>query len=184
MLLGLAGRIGMRMGLHRDPSHYNYSPWEAQTRRQIWHHFLYLDSQGFNHEGAESVMGLASDVQRPRNANDNQWTPTIFSRPASAPPDQIGFTDLTFVIVRNRLFTDAGVIVQQRRQLDDEELMRMVGEMENNLMAHYISHLDLNDPMQEIIAAYYRVSVKAARNMVEMSVRRSDQNEETQSQLK
>ena len=42
LYVGLALRVAQTMGLHRDPSHFNIEPAEAETRRRVWWHIVYL----------------------------------------------------------------------------------------------------------------------------------------------
>ncbi|KAL0768947.1 hypothetical protein CaCOL14_008255 [Colletotrichum acutatum] len=83
-LLGLAGRFGTRLGLHRDPSHYSYSPWIANMRRRVWTHFEIMDNPVYNLEGADSGLPSISDVQPAKNANDIE---TVVARHTGAGQD-------------------------------------------------------------------------------------------------
>ncbi|KAF9872334.1 hypothetical protein CkaCkLH20_10161 [Colletotrichum karsti] len=123
-LLGLAGRFGTRIGLHRDPSHYpTYTPWVTDVRRRIWGHFELLDSPVYNLEGADSGLPFISDTQPAANANNSQWTPTRFAKPSSVPPDIEGITDMSFVLVRNCLCKTMQSITRRRNGSSPEELI-------------------------------------------------------------
>ncbi|KAK8090693.1 hypothetical protein PG994_000198 [Apiospora phragmitis] len=83
--LGTAARIGMRLGLHKDPSSHLFTPWVAEMRRRLWTYFLVMDQPIYNSEGAESLFNTLPWIPRPVNANDNQWPPHRFMKPEQNP---------------------------------------------------------------------------------------------------
>ncbi|PWY89164.1 fungal-specific transcription factor domain protein [Aspergillus heteromorphus CBS 117.55] len=54
VLVGMAIRLAECMGLHRDPTEYDFSPAECQIRRLIWYQICYLDNR-------------TSEIQGPRH---------------------------------------------------------------------------------------------------------------------
>jgi Fungal specific transcription factor domain len=52
-LTGLGLRLAMRLGLHRDGSNFNLSPWRIESRRRLWHYLCLLDVRGLENHGAE-----------------------------------------------------------------------------------------------------------------------------------
>ncbi|KAK1979852.1 hypothetical protein LZ30DRAFT_751150 [Colletotrichum cereale] len=166
-LLGLAGRFGTRLGLHRDPSHYSYSPWIANMRRRSWSHFELMDNPLYNLEGADSGLPFISDVQPPKNANDGQWVPTRFAKPGSAPPDQDGITDMSFALVRQHLVRTTQSIIRRRNDVSAEELGRLVDETDNFITAKFIAHADGSSPIHAFIVSYFRGSMKAMRLLID-----------------
>ncbi|GJC78295.1 aurofusarin cluster transcription factor aurR2 [Colletotrichum liriopes] len=171
-LLGLAGRFGTRLGLHRDPSHYSYSPWVANMRRRIWSHFELMDNPLYNLEGADSGLPLISDAQLPRNANDSQWMPTRFAKPGSAPLDQDGITDMSFALVRQHLVRTMQSIIRRRNDASADELSRIVDQTENFIKAKFIAHADGSSPHHALIVSYFRGSMKSMRLLIEGVVAR------------
>ncbi|OHW98797.1 C6 transcription factor [Colletotrichum incanum] len=167
VLLGLAGRFGTRLGLHRDPSHYSYSPWVANLRRRIWSHFELMDNPLYNLEGADSGLPLISDVQPPRNANDSQWMPTRFAKPGSAPLDQDGITDMSFALVRQHLVRTMQSIIRRRNDASADELSRIVDQTENFIKAKFIAHADGSSPSHALIVSHFRGSMKSMRLLIE-----------------
>ncbi|KAK1566430.1 uncharacterized protein LY79DRAFT_572131 [Colletotrichum navitas] len=166
-LLGLAGRFGTRLGLHRNPSHYNYSPWIANMRNRLWSHFELMDNPSYNLEGADSGLPFISDVQPPKNANDAQWVPNRFAKPGSAPPDQDGITDMSFALMRQHLARTLQSIVRKRNDVSAEELGRLVDETENFITAKFIVHADGSSPIHALIVSYFRGSMKSMRLLVD-----------------
>ncbi|KAJ0154259.1 putative transcriptional regulatory protein [Colletotrichum tanaceti] len=167
ILLGLAGRFGARLGLHRDPNHYSYSPWTANMRRRAWSHFELMDSPLYNHEGAESGLPSVSDVQPPKNANDSQWMPTRFAKPGSAPHDQDGITDMSFALVRQHVVRTMHSVVRSRNDAGPDELSRIVDQTENFINAKYIAHADGSCPGHVLVISYFRASMRTTRLLID-----------------
>jgi hypothetical protein len=40
-----AFRLGQKLGLHRDPEHFQMADWEAEMRRRIWWHIIHKDTR-------------------------------------------------------------------------------------------------------------------------------------------
>ncbi|EXF86439.1 hypothetical protein CFIO01_00136 [Colletotrichum fioriniae PJ7] len=171
-LLGLAGRFGTRLGLHRDPSHYSYSPWIANMRRRVWTHFEIMDNPVYNLEGADSGLPSISDVQPAKNANDSQWIPNRFAKPGSTPPDQDGITDMSFVLIRQHLFKTMQSVTRRRNDTSPEELNRIIDQTENFIKAKFISHVDGSSASHAIIVSYFRSSMRSMRLLVDTVVAR------------
>ncbi|CAI0641353.1 unnamed protein product [Colletotrichum noveboracense] len=166
-LLGLAGRFGTRIGLHRDPGHYpTYTPWVTNMRRRIWGHFELLDNPVYNLEGADSGLPFISDTQPATNANDSQWVPTRFAKPSSAPSDQEGITDMSFVLVRQCLMKTMQSIARRRNGSSPEELGRIVEQTENFLTTKFMSHVVAANPSHAIMLSYYKGSMKSMRLLI------------------
>lgn len=43
ILTGSAVRIGQRLGIHRDGSSHNLSPFDTEMRRRVWWQIVFLD---------------------------------------------------------------------------------------------------------------------------------------------
>ncbi|OLN95814.1 hypothetical protein CCHL11_02766 [Colletotrichum chlorophyti] len=166
LLLGMAGRLGTRIGLHRDPDHYGYPTWVANMRRRLWGHFELLDNPVYNLEGADSSLPFVSDVQPAQNANDNQWVPTRFAKPGSAPPDRDGITDMSFVLVRQQLFKTMHSVICKRNEFNSDVLSRIIDQSENYIKTKFIAHADGNSPRDTFLAIYFRATTKIMRLLI------------------
>ncbi|KAF6826329.1 C6 transcription factor [Colletotrichum musicola] len=166
ILLGLAGRFGTRLGLHRDPGHYSYSPWACNMRRRIWAQFEVMDNPMYNLEGAESGLSFISDVQPPKNANDSQWAPTPFAKPGSTPADADGITDMSFVLVRSCLLKTLHSITKRRNEANPDELRRIVDQTDSFLKTKFMNHVDATSPIQALLLSYYRGGMQSIRLLV------------------
>jgi hypothetical protein len=157
--VGLAIRIAQRLGLQRDPIHFTFSPWIVEMRRRMWNHVFYLDSRGLDIQGAE--LGLAAftyDTKPPKNANDDEWEGTRFMRKSSEPVSRVGFTDMTFVILRREM-----TCIQQRvlRMTDSQKYdtyQKAMAKKREEIELRYLRHFDLSQPFQRMVAALTRMT--------------------------
>lgn len=98
ILTGVAGRIGQRIGLHRDPETLGLPPFECEIRRRLWWQTIMMD--GF----AEKLAGTAGtallgDVRRPSNLNDSDLFPGM----KELPKEHEGATEMMFFLIRCQL---------------------------------------------------------------------------------
>jgi hypothetical protein len=162
-LLGILARFAMRLGLHRDPSHFVFSPWIVQMRRRMWGHFAVLDNQVFNGEGVDSGMSLLSDVQPPINANDDQFPPSRFLKPEDAPNGQEGFTDMTFILMRAQVYK-AMQVLHKKGALANADLVRQtMDDTEAYLKSRFINHMAGDSPMERFTISYNKVNMMYMR---------------------
>jgi hypothetical protein len=96
-LLGVMGsvaiRIGQRLGLHRDGSHYeNLSPFKQEMRRRLWWHTVMLDARALEDRTFDPrIYDFMADTKFPSNLNDADLTVDMKELPES----KIGCTDMT-----------------------------------------------------------------------------------------
>lgn len=91
------------MGLHRDPSHFPFSPWVCEIRRRIWNHICILDGLCTNSYGFESCLPATSDAKPPQNANDSDWHASRFANPSSVPSELKGFKDMSYALAQREI---------------------------------------------------------------------------------
>ncbi|KAF2183439.1 hypothetical protein K469DRAFT_207762 [Zopfia rhizophila CBS 207.26] len=95
ILTGVAGRIGQRIGLHRDGEILGLPPFEIEMRRRLWWQILFIE--GF----AEKLAGTGSnvfigDTKRPSNLNDSD----LFQGMKELPKEHEGATEMMFFLIR------------------------------------------------------------------------------------
>ncbi|KAI0872114.1 fungal-specific transcription factor domain-containing protein [Hypoxylon argillaceum] len=97
-LIALVSHIARSMGLHRDGTVFNLSPFETEMRRRIWHHICLLDHRSTEYHGHEptETVETASDTHWPLNVNDSD----LSSDMTSMPPESDSPTDMILVQVR------------------------------------------------------------------------------------
>ncbi|RWA14308.1 hypothetical protein EKO27_g779 [Xylaria grammica] len=97
-LIALVSHVARTMGLHRDGTAFNLSPFETEMRRRIWHQVCLLDHRSTEYHGYEPIVAdeTAFDTRWPLNVNDSD----LSSDMAELPPESDGATDMTLVHVR------------------------------------------------------------------------------------
>jgi hypothetical protein len=93
VLIGVALRVGERMGLHRKTYPANLSVIEIQTRRRLWWQIVALDSRC----AQKSKIDVLANPQHwqsvlPLNINDSDLTPDMIVEPQG----HVGSTEMTF----------------------------------------------------------------------------------------
>jgi hypothetical protein len=108
VLAGVATRIAMRMGLHRDPDHYRQiSPFQGEMRRRVWACIRQLDALTSYQLGLPSmIQELHCDTRPPRNFLDEDLHPDAKQLPQ--PRDVSEITPILYTITKGnflKLFT-------------------------------------------------------------------------------
>ncbi|KAI8940977.1 hypothetical protein NX059_002227 [Plenodomus lindquistii] len=102
VLLGLAFRIALDQGLHRDPSLFPVGSMDALTielRRRLWHQLGHLEFRAAECKGQEpSISEDSYTTLPPRNIDDEDLVEG--ASPGLAPYDEQKFTTITFQLVR------------------------------------------------------------------------------------
>ncbi|KAF4158069.1 hypothetical protein CNMCM6936_003703 [Aspergillus lentulus] len=85
--IGSIVRLAMRLGLHRDPSHFsNLSPFEGEMRRRIWTTIDQIDCLSSFHLGIPTaIRSEDSDTDPPRNLLDTDMEEGMSELPPSRP---------------------------------------------------------------------------------------------------
>ncbi|PYI20274.1 hypothetical protein BO99DRAFT_112686 [Aspergillus violaceofuscus CBS 115571] len=102
-LLGLATRLAIHSGYHRDPKHYRgISPFDGEMRRRVWMYLCLLDHYISCQDGLPPTTAQTqSDTLEPRNLTDDDLDPAATSLPASRPPTEK--TLILFPVALNRV---------------------------------------------------------------------------------
>ncbi|KAI1423634.1 fungal-specific transcription factor domain-containing protein [Xylaria sp. FL1777] len=97
-LIALVSHVARSMGLHRDGTAFNLSPFETEMRRRIWHQVCLIDHRSTEYHGYEPIVldETAFDTRWPLNVNDSD----LSSDMAEFPPESDSATDMTLVHVR------------------------------------------------------------------------------------
>lgn len=83
-LFGLAIRVAGTIGLPRDGTSFNLSPFETEMRRRLWWGIVYFDGRIAELVGQEGdLMGNDYEAQPPANLNDSDLFPTMARLPDS-----------------------------------------------------------------------------------------------------
>ena len=94
-LNGIAIRLAQSIGLHRDGTTLNLTPFESELRLRLWWHLCILDSRSPEDHGFELTVDLLNHGPRlPLNVNDDQLYPTM----EELPTESEGWTEMSFRI--------------------------------------------------------------------------------------
>lgn len=105
VLGGVAIRLALRMGYHRDPSHYShFTPFEGEMRRRMWANIKQLDCLTSYQVGLPSMLqDRHTDCLPPRNIFDEEISAESTELPPSRPETEM--TPILYQIVKVRLMS-------------------------------------------------------------------------------
>ncbi|KAF2181621.1 hypothetical protein K469DRAFT_588693 [Zopfia rhizophila CBS 207.26] len=148
-LLGLAIRIGLNQGLHRDPSLFPPGSMDAVTieiRRRLWHQICHLEYRAAECKGQEpNISDDDFTTLLPRNIEDDELVEGASPGPTSY--DDENFTDMTFQLVRFVGMRTLRRIVQSTYRL------------ERRMLESGLHGTSGPDPMQELTNIYEQIKV-------------------------
>ena len=127
-LLALEVSLAMRMGYHRDPSHFpGISPLKSEMRRRLWATVLQGDILISSQMGLPRMISdWQCDTAEPRNLNDTDIDEDISELPTSRPETEI--TTALGTIARRRILVVLGTIsdlMANVKLCDYAEVMRV-----------------------------------------------------------
>ncbi|KAK3687459.1 putative fungal-specific transcription factor [Podospora appendiculata] len=168
ILTGVAVRIGQRMGLHRDGTTLNLSPFETQMRRRLFWQLFPLDGYAGQFSGTGIAIPPDSwDTQIPLNVNDDQLHPSM-TQPPHEHTDAA--TDMIFCLSRAELsnfYTRTGVkshpIGPTIELKDSAELDRLIDGVEASIEAKHLRYCDITNPLHFLTLAVVRSAANAVR---------------------
>jgi hypothetical protein len=93
MMVGIAIRMAMSLGLHRDGSNFgNLSPFEIEMRRRVWWALCLFDVRASEDQGTEFTIPVDSfDTKLPLNINNSDIQPDSKQMPS----EREGLTDMS-----------------------------------------------------------------------------------------
>ncbi|EEU36787.1 uncharacterized protein NECHADRAFT_80973 [Fusarium vanettenii 77-13-4] len=97
-MTGLAVRLAQSLGMHRDGSALNLSPFDAEMRRRLWWGICILDTPASeDYSCSPGLMELSSfDSRPPLNVNDEDLHPDMTEYPS----ESRSMTDMSFTAAR------------------------------------------------------------------------------------
>lgn len=109
-LLALQVNMAMRMGYHRDPSHFPEIPYlQAEMRRRVWSTVVFSDVMVSSQMGMpRMILDGACDTVEPRNLNDADLSHEMTEPPPPRPETEV--TTVLGLIARRRLMMALGAI--------------------------------------------------------------------------
>lgn len=164
-LTGTVIRIAHGMGLHRDGSQLDMSPYEVEMRRRLWWAIAMLDLRSAEEVGTDLwISDLSFDTQFPLNLNDTDFDLDTKELPT---PRQ-GRADTSVVLVRydilllsRRVFMELG---SKHPTLTSSELDSMTSQLYEHVKQRYLIHASGEaDPLWWMAALVARLIMSKMR---------------------
>jgi Fungal specific transcription factor domain/Fungal Zn(2)-Cys(6) binuclear cluster domain len=150
-LSGLAIHLAQTLGIHRDGTNFNLSPFETEMRRRLWWHISILDTRSSEDHGTDPTFSEQFyNTKLPMNINDDDIYPDM----KVSPKERVGCTEMTFCLLRFELsivtrklnFTAPGVDGPEGRKWTLEEKEKMINQFHKMIEEKYLRYCDMNIP--------------------------------------
>ena len=118
LMAGVAVRLALRMGLHRDSEKVtgNISAYQGELRRRIWNLIVQIDLLVSFHIGLPAIVqSIDSDTQLPRNLRDQDFDEDMIELPPSRPETET--TPMSYPIAKGRICHEFGKVAEQANRL-------------------------------------------------------------------
>ncbi|KAL1793264.1 hypothetical protein ACET3X_008246 [Alternaria dauci] len=175
VLIGIAFRISLNQGLHRDPSLFPTGSMDALTielRRRMWHQLGHLEFRAAECKGQEpSITEDFYTTLLPRNIDDEDLVDG--ASPGLTPYNEQKFTSMSFQLVRFNGMRALRRIIQstyrlERRMLDSglhgtsrpdpaqelrdlyEQIKVMLDEVHEENQRKFLQNLSMDVPMERL----------------------------------
>ncbi|KFZ04869.1 hypothetical protein V501_08893 [Pseudogymnoascus sp. VKM F-4519 (FW-2642)] len=163
-LTGLAIRLSIGLGLHRDGSKMGLSPFDTEMRRRLWWSLCVLDVRASEDYGSEpAILDGTYDTLLPLNVNDVDLDP-LATEPAQ---EHVGVSDMTFCLIRYevcrvmRHLPYATPRIHAPRELANattfEEKEKMVRDLHAHLEEKYLQYCLNSGPLHWVAATVSRL---------------------------
>ena len=157
-MTGLAVRVALSMGLHRDGENFGLTFYEAEMRRRLWWQLCTLDIRDSEEQGSDpTIVAQKSDTRLPLNINDSDFT----SDTKEAPLEHQARTEMTFDLIRYEVCTVVKAVSNEQKasanSFDDlmyitiKEKEAKVEGLRQHLQNKYLQYCDMNVPMDWVI---------------------------------
>jgi hypothetical protein len=129
-------RTALRMGLHRDPSHFpDTSPFLGEMRRRIWAFVMQMDYLSSFYLGLPSIIRTVdSDTRDPLHVCDSDLDENMVELPVERPPSRD--TTISYLIAKNRILTVVGRIMEHLHSLRPEATEEVLKLDRHLIQAH------------------------------------------------
>ncbi|KAG9237384.1 fungal-specific transcription factor domain-containing protein [Amylocarpus encephaloides] len=163
-MTGLAIRLSQSLGIHRDGSKFDLTPFDIEMRRRLWWQVSILDVRASEDHGSDpSISDYAFDTELPISCNDSDIDPSAIEPPV---PRQ-GVSEMTFCLIRFEIcsltrklsYTPPGDTPCKSLALSRtfEEKEKMVREAKDLLEEKYLQYCENAGPLYWVAATVARL---------------------------
>lgn len=146
ILAGVAIRLGQRIGLHRDGTYLDISPFDVEMRRRLWWQMWIFEAKVSQQSGAGyNAMVYNWDTKLPLNVNDSDLHPAM----NTLPKDKDGATTVIFGKVSCEIANFMRT-VHENRERPGYDFDRAVFDFEKLLGKSYLRHCNALVPLEQI----------------------------------
>ncbi|KAJ3488117.1 hypothetical protein NLG97_g6262 [Lecanicillium saksenae] len=161
-LTSLAVRLAQGMGLHRDGTHFDLTPFETEMRRRVWWGLVTLDLRSGEELGTDMVIPDGGyDTHLPLNINDTD----ISKDSKEFPEPREGRSDCAVAVVRyeicamaRRIHCASSALALRSDKSSIAEKEQMLIEVYQRIEDKFLRHVvDEMDPLYWVVAMITRV---------------------------
>lgn len=163
-MIAVVTRLALSMGLHRDSSHFELSPFETEMRRRLWWYIYLLDVRSSDSQATRPQIREGDyDTKLPLNINDDDLSPHMVETPL----ERIGFTEMTLTLVRCEILilhrklmqlSSFGVDTNRHHELFQNRL-QAIEEARIALDKRYLQFCDLEIAIHWVTATIARMAL-------------------------
>lgn len=137
-LIGVIVRVALKMGYHRDGSHFpEMSAFEAEMRRRTWYILTQFDTASASQVGLPRLIKQAQyDTAEPRNLLDEDFDDTTTTLPPARPQSE--HTLAQFLVYKSRVVSVYGMICDFTTSSIQRDYVETMG-LDRKLNAVYAS---------------------------------------------
>jgi hypothetical protein len=156
-LIGLATRIAISLGLHRDGSNFScLSPFEVEMRRRLWWHIHVLDVRASEDVGTAITGLIQSDTAFPGNLNDSDMDPA-----SDVPLEvRVGATEMSYNLLGFDALNVFGKISPSAKATIEEK-ENIIEDFSVYAEEKYFKHYDTNQS-----SPIFRLGAKTGRILI------------------
>ncbi|KAJ5469682.1 hypothetical protein N7539_009300 [Penicillium diatomitis] len=158
MMVGLAIRMAMSLGLHRDGTNFpGLSPFEIEMRRRVWWALCMLDVRASEDQGTEFTIAVDSfDTKLPENINNQDIQPDS----PETPVERDGLTDMSiFRIFIKMTELMKRMVVGESTALSFETKDNMLQEMYQIVDEGFLRHSAKSDIQHWTVVIVSRLTI-------------------------
>jgi hypothetical protein len=167
-LIGVAVRIGQRMGLSIDGTSFGLLPFEVEMRRRLWWQITLTDTRISVMSGAGlSVLMYDWTTHLPSNINDSD----LFPEMREMPSDRADISEIIFLRLRCEVEKLMKEILSGHNSIPESD--RAIADFEKRISREYLARCDASIPLHFLTIVFTRTSFNKLRMTARFPHRRT-----------